>query len=429
MKLSFTFLIILFVQLTFGQKINLAKNGSLEYLSECPTKQGNLNLAYDFYKYGSADVFSVCGDKDFGVPNNALGTQWSADGYSMAGIIVTTKGYWYYEYIIGTLDTANMIDGEEYCLSVKVSLAENSPYSTNQLAFFFSEYTGYKLFYNENGFYRHTIYPMLNYGNRYNNPNYGKYSSGFDSYITPLTADAEQMRDKNSWITLKNTIKYQKDHDFYFWIGGNSSDSSILTLENENQHIFNPDRTVYYYIDDIQITKVQHDTQYIQPQLVSTCNQAEYIVDLTDSLQNVVCYADSQSIPVLAGNRVIFPTGTDFSNVYIQAEYNDYCDTKLYRMVPPEEQINQKVLNQIYPNPGKQVLSYNVISGNENDQLEIDIYDATGKLVETINSILKTGLNELKFDVSDYSSGMYIFKIKDANCPTNQKVIIRNSAL
>ena len=125
------------VFLSFGQKTNLAINGSFEDIKDCPSRQGNFDLVRDAFWWGSVDLFSVCGELEFSVPGNALGRQWPADGYSMAGMIVTTQGYWYYEFLAGQMGTGHMIDGQGYCLSVKVLLAEESPYSINQLAFFF----------------------------------------------------------------------------------------------------------------------------------------------------------------------------------------------------------------------------------------------------------------------------------------------------
>jgi hypothetical protein len=425
MRLIYKLFLLLFYQLTFGQKVNMALNGSCESISDCPSGQGDIDLAYDFYRYGSVDLFSVCGERDFGVPENALGNQWSADGYSMAGMIVSTNGYWYYEYLIGTLDTSKMIDGEEYCLSVKVSLAENSPYSINQLAFFFSEFRATKALYNDNGFTRRVILPMLNYDDRYNNPPGGRYSSGSNSYITPLTISPSSPNN-SGWVTIKNTIVYQKEHDYYFWIGGNSRESSVFKLENDNQNVFNPDRTAYYYLDDIKITKVESDTQSLTPKLYADCDKVEYVIDILGDFENTVCYSDSQVLNVLVGNRASFPLNTAFENIRIEAGYSEYCDKIIYTVKPPSEKLKESVLNTIYPNPTSETVKYNTVSQKDNHPIVVEVIDAAGKQVKEMKYTLQRGLNTLTLKVSDLSAGLYLFNFVNTECPSVQKVVIYN---
>ena len=300
-------LVALYVQ---GQSPNFAKNGSFEEFIECPNAEGQLENALYFHRVmgTSPDLFTTCGNNGLGIPNNALGEQQAYEGNAMGGIIATTKGYSWYEYIVGTLDTSNMVHGKEYCLSAKISLADYSPYSLDQLAFFFSPYEDLQVIRNAQGYYQRTIYPMfLNWEKK---------------PLMPLGED-QDLVSTDKWMTVKNTITFDKHNDFYFWIGANTQVLKKTTLQNSNQHIFNPDRTVYYYIDDIQITVAKQDTMVIIPELYVDCDQSQYVVTLPESYDVVECFLDSTPISAFKNNIGYFSLTTDLSRIVIKAYQNE----------------------------------------------------------------------------------------------------------
>jgi hypothetical protein len=238
-------------------------------------------------------------------------------------------------------------------------------------------------------------------------------------YILPSSPE------NSGWITVKNTITYQKEHDYYFWLGGNSSQTSELKLENDNQFVFNPDRTVYYYTDDIKITEVEKDTQIIQPELRYECDKLEYVIDLDQNYDNLVCIKDSQVLDVFTGNQAVFPVDQDFESLYIIAEYDDYCDQFTYQIEKPKQDASAKKLNTFFPNPATDVLSYHMVSNTVNQLMTIEIIDASGKKAKSLDFLLDTGLNKLSINSSNLSSGIYTLKVINGNCDKIQKVIIQ----
>jgi hypothetical protein len=408
----------------FAQKRNYALNGSFENITDCPNREGQIENAKYFDRWGSVDLFSVCGIDGLGIPDNSLGEQFSADGNSMAGMIVTTQGWSYYEYLVGRLDSGNMVDGQEYCLSMKVSLAEESPYSVDQMAFFFSGYRRPETFYNQNGAYRFTIYPWRNFNDYYNGISNSSYKRGSNSYLTTLGLDAD-MRDKKSWVTIKNSIIYQKEHDVYFWIGGNSLKIPNVTLENDNQYIFNPDRTVYYYLDDIQVTKQINDTILLNPVLSVDCEKYEYKVTLPVNHDNVVCYQDSQEIDVFIGNVATFRQDTKFENVSILCSNRDNCDEVLYKLNNPTN-FGETSFFRFFPNPASKNVQFNLFGNGDSDKFEVLIYDSQGKVIKHNSRKLASGPNFIIYDVSDLSTAVYMFQVITNECSFTEKIVIKS---
>ena len=136
-----SFFILAIMDINAQGTVNYALNGSFEDISKCPNGEGEIiNAKYYFQSIGTTtDLFARCGSPEVGVPKNRLGTMNAYHGNNMAGIMATTKGYSYYDYIIGTLDYKNMIPGQSYCVSMKVSLAWQSPWAIDQLAIYFCD--------------------------------------------------------------------------------------------------------------------------------------------------------------------------------------------------------------------------------------------------------------------------------------------------
>jgi len=133
------FLVLIFFTSYFQISINVmaqeirnyALNGSFEDIFKCPDSEGDIAMAKNYFQSigTTTDLFARCGSQDVGVPKNRLGVMNAYKGDNMAGIMATTKGYGYYDYIIGTLDYENMKLGQNYCVSMKVSLAYQSPWA------------------------------------------------------------------------------------------------------------------------------------------------------------------------------------------------------------------------------------------------------------------------------------------------------------
>ena len=80
---------------------------------------------------------------------------------------------------------------------------------------------------------------------------------------------------------------------------------------------------------------------------------------------------------------------------------------------------------EVSPNPASEYANV-VVSLTKNDNVEINVYDAMGKLViaNNIGSQL-TGYHTYKVNTSNLTSGMYLFTIKIGDSQTSKKVIVK----
>ncbi len=406
-------LLVFFSCFAYTQVPNYALNGSFEDVYTCPFKEGQIELEPHYYSSlaKTIDLFSTCGINGLGLPDNSLGSQLPAHGNLIAGIIATTKGYGFYDHITGTLDTVNMKDSQEYCLSVKVSLAENSPYIANQFAFFFSPH---KNFY----YYSSSNYPY--YPHSYYDPR-----TGYETTNIPLLGDIN-LSDTKNWMLLKNKTTFYKGIESYFWIGNNRFAPAVTRKNNTTQRVFNPDRTAYYYIDDIIISEVNNDTIEVNPKLKMDCFEPKMVVDLPDDPDTIICYYDDTKLDVFSGNRGVFDLNTDFSRITVQGIFRHKCDVNNYKITSSGFSNIQSELFSLYPNPATGKLYYTLLADSSIQDFRTSVYDSKGKLIKIIVKQVNYGINTIEYDISDLETAIYYFKVELEYCNETIKVMINN---
>ena len=85
---------------------------------------------------------------------------------------------------------------------------------------------------------------------------------------------------------------------------------------------------------------------------------------------------------------------------------------------------NQLSLFAASPNPASNEIAINY-SLSASSKVEINIYDATGRLVKNIKTDeLNSGKHNTKIDVSNFDSGVYMYGVKTANANLFSKFII-----
>lgn len=140
-KKSLTFLLCLFV-VGFGYGQNLVPNPSFELFSNCPNA-GNENIESAINWYNptgySPDYFNSCATDTIygqGVPKNGFGYQEAKTGEAYAGLIsmIETDGR---EYIQSML-IDSLVSGKSYTVKFYVSVADSSPYASNNIGAYFS---------------------------------------------------------------------------------------------------------------------------------------------------------------------------------------------------------------------------------------------------------------------------------------------------
>jgi hypothetical protein len=87
-------------------------------------------------------------------------------------------------------------------------------------------------------------------------------------------------------------------------------------------------------------------------------------------------------------------------------------------------QPNQFILEQNFPNPfnPSTVINYNLIA---NDFINLSVYDILGnKVAELVNENKSAGNYSVKFDASDLSSGIYLYKLSSKNFTQTNKMML-----
>ncbi|MBS1773765.1 MAG: hypothetical protein JST82_12975, partial [Bacteroidetes bacterium] len=140
-RLIVLLLLSLFAGNANGQ--NMVPNGDFEYYTTCPTATTQITRCVGWQKYhvGTPDYFNLCGTSSVGVPSNMYGYHYAASGNGYVGF--ATYNYpdtiyvdsCYKEFI--ARDIIPMTIGKLYEVSVSVSLASLSAYSTNDLGVWF----------------------------------------------------------------------------------------------------------------------------------------------------------------------------------------------------------------------------------------------------------------------------------------------------
>lgn len=179
----------------------------------------------------SPDLFSTCNTgiiNILGVPGNALGYQNARTGDKYAGIISYSAPFGfndqYREYIQGHTTSA-LVAGQTYCVSMYVSLADDSPWACNNMGIYFSN-TQYLRDACAGTSPRINVTPQLN------------YSCAVINDTTPQWFRIQ-------WDYVANGgEQYFVIGNFFNDAGTNSVSTGAISLQNQY---------AYYYIDDVSI--------------------------------------------------------------------------------------------------------------------------------------------------------------------------------
>ncbi len=179
----------------------------------------------------SPDLFSTCNTgltNILGVPGNALGYQNAHTGNKYAGIINYSAPFGlndeYREYIQGHMTSA-LVAGQTYCVSMFVSLADDSPWACNNMGIYFSN-TQYMRDACAGSSPRINVTPQLNYSCAVINDTTPQWFRIQWNYVA---AGGEQ------YLVIGN---------FFNDAGTNSVSTGASSLQN---------MFAYYYIDDVSI--------------------------------------------------------------------------------------------------------------------------------------------------------------------------------
>lgn len=104
------------------------------------------------------------------------------------------------------------------------------------------------------------------------------------------------------------------------------------------------------------------------------------------------------------------------------SRYNDCLPTQVTELTPLNSSF---YLNQIYPNPVQDILNLNIQS-NKTDQLRIEIYDLSGKLLYESSTSIIDGTNEVNINLAHISSGLFQLKLTNQDHIFITRNILKN---
>ncbi len=152
--------------------------------------------------------------------------------------------------------------------------------------------------------------------------------------------------------------------------------------------------------------------------------QADYFyVGTKDTITDSIRY--ESSVQLLSGERFIREYNQQAPPV-LNAPDPAPNNPPIYTSIPEvSPNTNTITILSNYPNPTKNIANLHYAL-NQNHQLRVQIYDATGKLVKTVlNSQQGPGIYSLQIDVDDLNAGTYFihFETKDGQ-QIGQKIIV-----
>ena len=126
---------------------------------------------------------------------------------------------------------------------------------------------------------------------------------------------------------------------------------------------------------------------------------------------------------VNSGNSYVIVTNED-SQLYTQSEYVSVVNFNTTTMAINENVVSGYKLNGNYPNPfnPSTTISYNIA---QNSNVNVSVYDLTGQFIEElVNSNQSEGYNEVVWNASNRSSGVYLVKLTANGFVSVQQIML-----
>jgi hypothetical protein len=91
------------------------------------------------------------------------------------------------------------------------------------------------------------------------------------------------------------------------------------------------------------------------------------------------------------------------------------------------ENLPEEILEiMVYPNPAKDQININILTGKEPGELQVKIYNVQGKLVMQQDQNLNSKLSRLSLNISTLNQGIYILHLHSDNVSVKKRLMILN---
>ena len=232
----------------------------------------------------------------------------------------------------------------------------------------------------------------------------------------------------NGWVDVKFDLSSYK------------SDSAIIrfALASDMAYCVTDDVSLKgYFIDNINVsdstTIIFSDTCGDQTNMVAKGIESKDHNWLTFINGTGTILPNSSKQVTLKINTKNMSVGNYIANIPIKTNDNKslsiICNLEVVKFLSniSEKQIlNNFQLNQNYPNPFNPITNINyTINSNKSENVKLIIYDLVGKKVEVlVNKMQSSGNYEVEFDGSNYSSGIYFYKLSIGNNFSDTKKMV-----
>lgn len=153
-------------------------------------------------------------------------------------------------------------------------------------------------------------------------------------------------------------------------------------------------------------------------------------VDITGLLtgDSIAIVSSNNGCALSNANDAFYKDATNNFSKFSAAPVNYTFDLGIVALGTAESVVGVKEINAIsalsaFPNPANNnvTLSYNLTNTSN---VEVTIYDVTGKAVKTITETATVGSNSTKVDLSSFESGIYMYSVKSGNNKAFGKFIV-----
>ncbi len=245
-------------------------------------------------------------------------------------------------------------------------------------------------------------------------------------------------RDGVSWSQQTKLVASDRaTDDFFGYSVSISGDYAIVGALQENYGAFG---SAYIYsvpASDVPLpislasfgAKVQGGSVELSWKTASETDNAHFLIyrnnEVIASIDGAGTTSEPQSYS-FTDNTVV--PGVSYTYVLADVDYANeevrHTD-KAVTMVIPENDLPQEfALNANYPNPfnPSTTISYQL---SANSQVELSIYDMSGKKVMTlINDNMPAGYHETSWNASDFTSGIYFYRLTAGNFVETKKMVL-----
>lgn len=133
-----------------------------------------------------------------------------------------------------------------------------------------------------------------------------------------------------------------------------------------------------------------------------------------------IVWLDNENKTLLAAKSIKYKAAGAYAEKVVYLQEEPAQGKELSKI---SETINQNKI-ECYPNPANEVLNVK-FSATHGDIITISIEDITGKkIVEKEESILSSGVNNIRLDVSELANGTYVLTLIDGDSIANQTITI-----